>query len=454
MRIESINPATGETLRHFDPLTRAEIELRLARAAAAFASYRRTDFATRAELLRTVERILAREGGDYARTITLEMGKPLRAAREEIQKCASVCSYYATHGEELLKPAETKTTASRSYVRFDPIGPVLAIMPWNFPFWQVFRFAAPALMAGNVCLLKHAANVPQCALALEQIFRQAGFGEGIFQSLLIDTKQTAAVIDDPRVKAVTLTGSERAGAEVASRAARQIKKSVLELGGSDPFVVMPSADLEDASAVGVKSRTINAGQSCIAAKRFIVAEAVYGRYVEQFVAKMRALRVGDPLDDKTDIGPLATEQIRNGVHEQAQKTIEAGAKLLLGGRLIAGRGYYYAPTVLVDVPPDSLAAREEIFGPVAAFFRARNADEAVRIANHTPFGLGASVWTNDPGEQELFASEIDAGMIFFNGMVASDPRLPFGGVKRSGFGRELGAEGIREFVNVKTIVTA
>jgi succinate-semialdehyde dehydrogenase/glutarate-semialdehyde dehydrogenase len=339
-------------------------------------------------------------------------------------------------------------------VRFDPIGPVLAIMPWNFPFWQVFRFAAPALMAGNVCLLKHAANVPQCALAIEQIFAQAGFGEGTFQSLLIDTEQTAAVIEDPRVKAVTLTGSERAGADVASRAARQIKKSVLELGGSDPFIVMPTADLEDASAIGVKSRTINAGQSCIAAKRFIIAEAIYGRYVEQFVARMRALQVGDPLEETTDIGPLATEQIRAGVHEQVQKTIKAGAKLLSGGRMIEGPGYYYAPTVLVDVPRNSPAAREEIFGPVAAFFRARDAQEAIAIANDSPFGLGANAWTNDTEEQELFARELEAGMVFINGMVASDPRLPFGGVKRSGYGRELSAEGIREFVNIKTVVVA
>ena len=454
MSIASVNPATGETLRRFDSLGAADLEFRLARAEAAFASYRQTDFATRAELLRAAERILVRDAADHARTITLEMGKPIGAAVDEVRKCASVCSYYASHGEELLKPVEIRTDVARSYVRFDPLGPVLAIMPWNFPFWQVFRFAAPALMAGNVCLLKHAANVPQCALAIEQIFSEAGFSEGAFQTLLIDTEQTAALIDDVRVKAVTLTGSERAGADVASRAARQIKKSVLELGGSDPFIVMPSADLENASAVGVKSRTINAGQSCIAAKRFIIAEAIYGRYVEQFVARMRALKVGDPLDTGTDIGPLATEQIRSGVHEQVQKTIEAGAKLLLGGRLLDGPGYFYAPTVLVDVPPDSPAAREEIFGPVAAFFRARDAAEAIAVANNSPFGLGANAWTTDPDEQELFARELEAGLVFINGMVASDPRLPFGGVKRSGYGRELGAEGIREFLNVKTVVVA
>lgn len=451
MPIASINPATGETLRTFDSLREDEIEQRLARAAAAFQRSRRVDFATRAELLRAAAGILRHNDGAFARTITLEMGKPIQAAREEIAKCANACSYYAAHGEELLKSAEVKTDATRSYVRFDPIGPVLAIMPWNFPFWQVFRFAAPALMAGNACLLKHAANVPQCALCIEQIFWEAGFGD-LFQTLLIDAEQTASVIDDPRVKAVTLTGSERAGAEVASRAALQIKKSVLELGGSDPFIVMPSADIENAATVGVKSRTINAGQSCIAAKRFIVAESIYGRYVEQFVAKMHALKVGDPLDGKTDVGPLATEQIRRGVHEQVQKTIRAGAKLLLGGRMIDGPGFYYAPTVLVDVPPDSPAAREEIFGPVAAFFRVADANEAIAVANDSPFGLGANAWTNDAHEQELFAAELEAGLVFINGMVASDPRLPFGGVKRSGYGRELAAEGIREFVNIKTVV--
>jgi succinate-semialdehyde dehydrogenase/glutarate-semialdehyde dehydrogenase len=454
MPIASINPATGETLREFDALNPSEIEQKLSRATAAFARHRNTDFATRSELLRAAAEIMARDEDAFARTMTLEMGKPIKAAREEIRKCASACQFYATQAEQFLNPIDTKTDARRSYVCFDPIGPVLAIMPWNFPFWQVFRFAAPALMAGNVGLLKHAGNVPQCALTIEQIFRSAGFEEGVFQTLLIDAEQTGTVIDDSRVKAVTLTGSDRAGAEVASRAARQIKKSVLELGGSDPFIVMPSADLEAAAAVGVKSRTINAGQSCIAAKRFIVAEKIYGRYVEQFLARMRALRVGDPLDEATEIGPLATEQIRKGVHEQVQKTIDAGAKLLLGGRMIEGPGFYYAPTVLVDVPPDSPAAREEIFGPVAAFFRVRNEREAVAVGNDSPFGLGATAWTKDAREQEFFARELEAGMVFINGMVASDPRLPFGGVKRSGYGRELSVEGIREFVNMKTVVVA
>ncbi|HMJ06196.1 MAG TPA: NAD-dependent succinate-semialdehyde dehydrogenase [Chthoniobacterales bacterium] len=454
MAIASRNPASGETLQKFDALSDREIEEKLARAVTGFAQHRRTTFAARSAAMRRAADLLEKEQEALARTITLEMGKPIRAAREEIVKCAGGCRFYAAQAEEQLAPQEIMTEAHRSYVRFDPIGPVLAIMPWNFPFWQVFRFAAPALMAGNVGLLKHAANVPQCALAIEDLFSRAGFGEGVFQTLLIEAEQTAAVIDDPRVKAVSLTGSERAGAEVASRAARQIKKSVLELGGSDPFIVMPSADLNNAATTGVKSRTVNAGQSCIAAKRFIIAEEIYGRYVEQFVAKMKALKVGDPLNEKTDLGPLATEKIRDDLHEQVQKTIDAGAKLLLGGRSIDGPGFFYGPTVLVDVPLDSPAAREEVFGPVATFFRVRDAKEAIALANDTSFGLGANAWTTDAREKELFASELEAGLVFINGMVASDSRLPFGGIKRSGYGRELGAEGIREFVNVKTVVIA
>ena len=324
-------------------------------------------------------------------------------------------------------------------------------MPWNFPFWQVFRFAVPAVMAGNVGLLKHAANVPQCALAIEQVFCRAGFDEGIFQVLLIDAEQVEKIIVDPRVKAVTLTGSEKAGSAVASTAARHIKKSVLELGGSDPFIVMPSADFESALRTAIKARTINSGQSCIAAKRFLVADNTYDEFLQRFVEGMRGLKIGDPFDETTEIGPLATEQILQGVHEQVQKSVAAGAKLLTGGNRIHGPGFFYEPTVLVDVPIDSPAYSEEVFGPVASFFRVRDAADAVEIANATSFGLGASAWTNDRTEQELFASELETGMVFVNAMVASDPRLPFGGVKRSGFGRELGAAGIREFVNTKTI---
>jgi succinate-semialdehyde dehydrogenase / glutarate-semialdehyde dehydrogenase len=382
------------------------------------------------------------------------MGKLLRASGEEVTKCARACRFYADHAERLLQDQPVESDATRSFVRYQPLGAILAIMPWNFPFWQVFRFAAPALMAGNVGLLKHAANVPQCAIAIADLFRRGGFGDGVFQTLLIETEQVEPLIDDARVKAVTLTGSERAGAAVATAAARRIKKSVLELGGSDPFIVMGSADFRAALETAVKARMINTGQSCIAAKRFIVSHDLYDGFVPRFIAAMRSLRIGDPMDPETEVGPLATEQILRGVDDQVQATVAAGAKLLSGGRRVERPGFYYEPTVLEDVPLDSPAAREEVFGPVAAFFRARDLDEAIALANDTQFGLGASAWTNDPREQERFASEIESGMVFINGMVASDPRLPFGGIKRSGFGRELGAEGIREFVNAKTVVIA
>ena len=451
MAIASINPATGEKLKEFAAFDDKEIEKRLQRAAQAFEHHRREPFAKRAQLMMAAAALLEQEKEQLARIMTLEMGKLLRAAIEEIEKCARGCRFYAENAERFLEDEPAQTNAARSFVRYQPLGAVLAIMPWNFPFWQVFRFAAPALMAGNVGLLKHAANVPQCALAIEDIFCRAGFDEGIFQTLLIEAGQVEKVIVDPRVKAVTLTGSERAGSAVASIAGREIKKSVLELGGSDAFIVMPSADFENAVATGVKARTINTGQSCIAAKRFFIADKVYDKYLAAFVERMRSLKVGDPLDDVTEIGPLATEQILNGVHEQVQKSIAAGAKLLTGGNRIHGPGFFYEPTVLVDVPKDSPAYREEVFGPVASIFRVRDEAEAIEMANDHTYGLGASAWTNDKKEQELFASELEAGMVFINGMVVSDPRLPFGGVKRSGFGRELGALGIREFTNTKTV---
>jgi succinate-semialdehyde dehydrogenase/glutarate-semialdehyde dehydrogenase len=451
MPIASINPATGEKLKEFSPFGDQEIEKRLARAEQAFRKYRRTNFAERSQLLHALTELLFQEKKTFAETITIEMGKLFQDSVAEIEKCARGCRFYAENGERFLEQEPAQTNAAESYVEYQPLGPVLAIMPWNFPFWQVFRFAAPALMAGNIGLLKHASNVPQCALAIENILCRAGFEDGVFQTLMIESEQVEKLIVDPRVKAVTVTGSEQAGAAVASAAAREIKKSVLELGGSDAFIIMPSADFERALNTAVKARTINTGQSCIAAKRFIVADQIYERFLEQFVDRMRTLRLGDPMDPETQLGPLATEQILQGVHDQVQKSIAAGAKLLTGGNSVHGPGFFYEPTVLVDVPKDSPAYLQEVFGPVAAVFRAGDAHHAIELANDTTFGLGASAWTNDRKEQKLFASELDAGMVFINAMVASDPRLPFGGVKRSGFGRELGATGIREFTNTKTI---
>ena len=454
MPIASINPTNGETLKEFTALDSRQIEDRLAKADRAFETYRRTSFADRANWLTQAANLLEQEKARLARIMTLEMGKLLRAAEEEITKCVKGCRFYAENAERFLAEQEIPTETARNYVRYEPMGPILAIMPWNFPFWQVFRFAAPALMAGNVVLLKHAANVPQCALAIEDIFRRGGFPDGVFQTLLIETERVRSLIEDPRIKAVTLTGSERAGSDVASAAARQIKKSVLELGGSDPFILMPSADLDAALKAGVAARIQNTGQSCIASKRFVVAKQVYDRFVADFVAKMESLRIGEPLDPATEIGPLASETILKGVDEQVQKSIAAGAKLLTGGKRIDRPGFFYEPTVLAEIPRESPAYREEIFGPVACFFRVKDAAEAIEIANDSSFGLGASAWTNDPAEKELFARELEAGMVFINSMVASDPRLPFGGAKRSGFGRELGAEGIREFVNIKTVSVA
>jgi succinate-semialdehyde dehydrogenase/glutarate-semialdehyde dehydrogenase len=451
MAIVSINPATGEKLKEFPAFNDDEIEQRLKRAEQAFGHHRREPFAKRAQLMVAAAALLEQEKEKWARIITLEMGKLLRSAVEEVERCARACRFYAENAERFLEDEPAQTSAARSFVKYQPLGPVLAVMPWNFPFWQVFRFAAPALMAGNVGLLKHAGNVPQCALAIEEIFCRAGFDEGIFQTLLIEAQQVEKIIVDPRVKAVTLTGSEKAGSAVASAAAREIKKAVLELGGSDPFIVMPSADFESALSAAIKARTINSGQSCIAGKRFLIADQIYDKFLKQFVERMRGLKIGDPLDDTTELAPLATESIMNGVHDQVQKSVAAGAKLLTGGNRVHGPGFFYEPTVLVDLPRKAPAYSEEVFGPVASVFRVRNAGEAIEIANDSNFGLGASVWTSDSNEQELFASELECGMVFVNAMVASDPHLPFGGVKRSGFGRELATHGIREFVNIKTI---
>jgi succinate-semialdehyde dehydrogenase/glutarate-semialdehyde dehydrogenase len=383
--------------------------------------------------------------------MTQEMGKTLAAAIAEAEKCAWVCRYYAEHAEAFLADEDAPTTAKRSYVRYLPIGPVLAVMPWNFPFWQVFRFAAPGLMAGNVGLLKHASNVPRCAMAIEDVFRRAGFAEGVFQALLVGSDAVAGILDDPRVKAATLTGSTPAGSSVAERAGKRLKKTVLELGGSDPFIVLPSADLDAAAKTAAKARCINNGQSCIAAKRFIVHAEVYDAFAERFVAAMEAQTVGDPMADGTDVGPLAMKSTRDDVERQVDESVAAGAKVLTGGGRIDGPGFFYRPTILADIPEGAPAYREEVFGPVALLFRAKDAGDAIRIANDSDFGLGSSVWTRDPAEARRFVDEIEAGMTFVNAMVASDPRLPFGGVKQSGYGRELGRVGIHEFMNIKSV---
>ena len=448
MAIATVNPATGEKLKVFEPLNEDQIERRLRGAVDAYHVNRARSFADRATRMSRAGAILEERAKQYGRLITVEMGKPVTAAIAEVKKCALVCRYYAENAESFLRDEPVKTDAAESYIRYEPIGPVLAVMPWNFPFWQVFRFAAPALMAGNVGLLKHSSNVPQCALAIEEVFVDAGFDHHEFQTLLIASDQVARILEDERVRAATLTGSEPAGASVASTAAARIKKSVLELGGSDPFVVMPSADLDEAVKVAVKARIVNNGQSCIAAKRFIVHSSIAGEFETKFAAAMRALKVGDPLDESTDIGPLAMPQIADDIADQVSRSVAAGARVLAGGKR---NGNYYEPTVLVDVPRDSAAAREETFGPVAPVFRVADVNDAITLANDTPFGLGASVWTNDRQEAERFIAGIESGQVFVNAMVASDPRVPFGGVKHSGFGRELGVHGIREFVNIKTV---
>jgi succinate-semialdehyde dehydrogenase / glutarate-semialdehyde dehydrogenase len=451
MAIASVNPATGETVRTFEALTSQQLDAKLQLAADTFRSYRFSSFAEREHMMVRAAEILEADKEDFARTMTIEMGKPIKAAIQEVEKCAWVCRYYAEHAKDHLADRVVKTNATKSYVHFQPLGPVLAVMPWNFPFWQVFRFAAPALMAGNVGLLKHASNVPQCALAIEEIFRRAGFPEGSFQTLLVGSDAVHRIVEDARVVAATLTGSEPAGRSVATVAGKNIKKTVLELGGSDPFIVMPSADLNEAVTTGVKARTINNGQSCIAAKRFIVSAEVYDKFSEAFVAEMKALRVGDPMQSQTDVGPLATPQILNDLDEQVKKSVAAGARVLTGGNRLTRPGNFYEPTVLSNISRDAPGYCQEVFGPVALLFRVNGIDEAIRLANDTDFGLGTAAWTNDEKEIDRFVDELESGLVFINEIVASDPRLPFGGVKNSGYGRELGEFGIREFVNVKTV---
>ncbi|PRH77360.1 NADP-dependent succinic semialdehyde dehydrogenase [Streptomyces solincola] len=459
MPIATVDPTTGETLRTFDELDAEGVEKRLAAAAEAFRAHRATPFAERARLLRRAADLLDADQDEIARTMTTEMGKPLKAARAEAAKCAKAMRWYADNAERLLADehpddADVKDSgAVRAAVRYRPLGTVLAVMPWNFPLWQVVRFAAPALMAGNTGLLKHASNVPQTALYLEELFRRAGFPEGCFQTLLVGSRAVDAILRDPRVAAATLTGSEPAGRAVAATAGDEIKKTVLELGGSDPYVVMPSADVERAADTAVTARVQNNGQSCIAAKRFIVHTDVYDAFTERFTATMAALTVGDPMDEATDVGPLATEQGRADLEELVDDAVRAGAQVRCGGRRPEGqgRGWYYEPTVLTGVTPAMRIHREEAFGPVAVVYRAADLDEALALANDTPFGLSSNLWTRDRDEVERFAAGIEAGGVFVNGMTASHPALPFGGVKRSGYGRELAGHGIKEFCNATTV---
>ncbi|MGK7892511.1 MAG: NAD-dependent succinate-semialdehyde dehydrogenase [Xenococcus sp. (in: cyanobacteria)] len=452
MAIATINPATNETIKTFTALTTEEIELKLALADSTYQKYRQTSFTQRSQWLNNAADILERDRDKFAKIMTLEMGKPLKSAIAEVTKCAWVCRFYAEKAPEFLADKAIATDATSSYVSYQPLGIILAVMPWNFPFWQVFRFAAPALMAGNVGLLKHASNVPQSALAIADIIHEAGFPEGAFQTLLIGASQVGDIMKDDRVKAATLTGSEPAGASLASIAGSQIKKTVLELGGSDPFIVLESADIDKAVATGVQARMLNNGQSCIAAKRFIVAEGISDRFTEKLIAKFEALKVGDPMDEDTNIGPLATKLILTDIETQVETAIQQGAKVLIGGKAYSDRpGNYYPPTILTNIDLASSTSKEEFFGPVAMLFTVKNIEEAIALANDIPFGLGASAWTNDAEEQQQLINAIEAGAVFINSLVKSDPRLPFGGIKRSGYGRELGVEGIREFVNQKTV---
>ena len=451
MAIASINPVTGEVLKTFAPLTEQELEHKLALADSTFATYKHTSFADRTQWLNKAADILEAQKTEFGIIITLEMGKTLKSAIAEVEKCANLCRFYAEHAPTFLADTTATTDASRTLIRYQPLGIILAVMPWNFPFWQVFRFAVPCLMAGNVGLLKHASNVPQCALAIAEVFRQADVPEGAFQTLLIGSDQVANLVADPRVKAATLTGSESAGQSLAAIAGHHLKKVVLELGGSDPFIVLKSADLELAVSTAVTARVMNNGQSCIGAKRFILEEAIADQFIQKFVEQFKALKVGDPMQPDTDVGPLATPQILEDLDLQVKASVGAGAKVLVGGYRLPEKGNFYAPTILADIPLGAPPYQEEFFGPVASVFRIKNIDEAIALANSTNFGLGASIWTNEPQEQEQAIEQIEAGSVFVNSMVKSDPRIPFGGIKRSGYGRELGVEGIHEFVNIKTI---
>jgi succinate-semialdehyde dehydrogenase / glutarate-semialdehyde dehydrogenase len=455
MTIATVNPATGETIETFEPHDNAEVTRRIAEAAEAAVALRDTTFAQRAEWMNATADIVEADLERAARMLTLEMGKPIGQARAEVGKCAKNMRFYAEHAESFLADEPladpSSVSASQAWTIWQPLGVVLAVMPWNYPLWQVIRFAAPALMAGNTGLLKHASNVPQAALYLDDLFAKGGFPTGSFQTLLIGSAEVAAVISDDRVKAITLTGSEPAGRSVGAAAGRQIKKAVLELGGSDPFIVLPSADLDAASTVAVRARISNNGQSCIAGKRFIVHTDVYDDFARLFAAKMNALVVGDPMDEATDVGPLATASGRDDLAELVDDAVAKGAEVLAGGGAPEGPGWFYSPTVLADLSDDMRVVMEETFGPVASLYRVADRDEAVRVANQTTFGLSSAVWSNEAAEQDWFIRHLDAGAVFLNGMTVSYPELPFGGIKASGYGRELAAAGIREFCNLKTV---
>ncbi len=451
MSVQSVNPATGEVLETIEEMSKAQIEQALARAHAAFLEWRTRPFADRARLMRAGAKELRASKAEYAMTMTREMGKPITQAEAEVEKCAGTCDYYAEHAEVFLAEQPRETDAARSYVRFDPLGVVLAVMPWNFPYWQVFRFAAPALMAGNGGILKHASNVPRCALQIEQVFRRAGFPDGLFHTVLTNPAGVKEIIADPRIVAATLTGSERAGMAVAEQAGRMLKKTVLELGGSDPFIVLADADVDAAARAAADARLINSGQSCIAAKRFIVVEPVVDRFLERFKSELGARRMGDPTSRETEVGPQARVDLRDQLHAQVTESIKRGARRMLGGEVPAGKGAFYPPTLLAAVDKGMPAFDEETFGPVAAVITAKDETDAIRLANDSPYGLGASLWTADRARAERLAVQIEAGAVFVNGVVKSDPRLPFGGIKRSGYGRELSEYGIREFVNIKAV---
>lgn len=455
MAIASVNPTTAEVLKTFSPLGAEAVERAIAQGATTFETYRLTSFEQRAQWLENTANLLQQQRDALARLMTLEMGKPITEARAEIDKCAWVCRYYAEQGAAFLRSELIPTEASYSAIHYQPLGIILAVMPWNFPFWQVFRFAAPALMAGNVALLKHASNVPQCALAIAQLLREAGFPEGVFQTLLIPGSAVADLVADPRIKAATLTGSEAAGKSLAQAAGQHLKKTVLELGGSDPFIVMPSANIPQAIATAVQARMINNGQSCIAAKRFIVHEAVYDTFAEGMKAAFETWVIGDPLEPTTQLGPLATAAIRDELHAQIELALSHGAKAVYRRSLHlpshCQQGYFFAPTMLAAVTPDNPVFTQELFGPVAMLFRVPSLAAAIELANATPFGLGASAWTQESDEAEILVRDLEAGAVFINAMVKSDPRLPFGGIKTSGYGRELGRAGLLEFVNIKTV---